>query len=109
MNNTYLAGSLVRVATYAGPLPDPAGGFRDDTGTLADPTSITLKYRPGVVASVVTVIYPAVPIVRDAAGLYHADLDTTGADTDTWTYEWIGTGNVQAIADNSFQVQAAPF
>lgn len=109
MNNTYLAGTLVRVATYAGDIISPVGGFRDDTGTLADPTTITLKYRPGVSASVVTVIYPAAQIVRDDAGLYHADLDTTGAQSDTWTYEWIGTGNVQAIADNTFQVQAAPF
>lgn len=109
MNNTYLAGSLVRVATYAGGLPEPAGGFRDANGVLADPTTVTLKYRPGMSASVVTVIYPANPVVRDAAGLYHADLDTTGFSTDTWTYEWIGTGDVQAIADNTFQVQAAPF
>lgn len=109
MNNTYLAGSLVRVATYVGDIASPVGGFRDDTGTLADPTTVTLKYRPGVSAMVVTVIYPAEPIVRDEAGLYHADLDTTGEPTDTWTYEWIGTGAVQAIADNTFQVQAAPF
>jgi hypothetical protein len=109
MNNTYLAGSLVRVATYAGDIISPVGGFRDDTGTLADPTTITLKYRPGTEASIVTVTYPAAPVVRDAAGLYHADLDTTGFSTDTWTYEWIGTGDVQAIADNAFQVQAAPF
>lgn len=109
MNNTYLAGSLVRVATYAGGLPDPSGGFRDADGILADPTTVTLKYRPGVNAVVVTVVYPAAPIVRDDTGLYHADLDTTGASTDDWTYEWIGTGEVQAIADRTFHVQGAPF
>lgn len=109
MNNTYLAGSLVRVATYAGSLADPVGGFRDADGVLADPTAVTLKYRPGAQASVITVVYPATPVVRDEAGLYHADLDTTAAATDTWTYEWIGTGDVQAIAEGTFQVQAAPF
>lgn len=109
MDNTYLAGSLVRVATYAGSIADPVGGFRDADGILADPTTVTLKYRPGAQAQVVTVAYPAVPLARDDAGLYHADLDTTGADTDTWTYEWVGTGEVQAIASGAFQVQAAPF
>lgn len=109
MNNTYLAGSLVRVATYAGDVASPVGGFRDADGNLADPTTVTLKYRPGVSASVVTVVYPAVPITRDDTGLYHADLDTTGFTTDTWSYEWVGTGEVQAIADSAFQVQAAPF
>ena len=109
MNNTYLAGSLVRVATYAGDIISPAGGFRDANGNLADPTTVMLKYRPGVSASVVTVTYPAAPVIRDGQGLYHADLDTTGAQTDTWTYEWIGTGAVQAIADGTFKVQAAPF
>jgi hypothetical protein len=108
MNNTYLAGSLVRVATYAGSLSDPVGGFRNADGILADPTAVTLKYRPGKQATVVTVVYPAVPIIRDDTGLYHADLDTTGAATDTWTYEWVGTGAVQAIAERTFQVQAAP-
>jgi hypothetical protein len=109
MNNTYLAGSLVRVATYTGPVTSPSGGFRTTGETLADPTMVVLKYKPGVSATVVTVTYPAAPIVRDAAGLYHADLDTTGASTDTWSYTWDGTGACQAIAEGQFQVQAAPF
>jgi hypothetical protein len=109
MNNIYLAGSLVRVATYAGPVDAPVGGFRDDNGVLVDPAIITLAYRPGVSAQVVTAVYPAAPIVRDDTGLYHADLDTTGASTDTWTYLLKGTGTAQAAAQGSFGVQAAPF
>jgi len=109
MNNTYLAGSLVRVSTYASGSVSPVGGFRDADGNLADPSVVTMKYRPGVAAAVVTVTYPASPIVRDGTGLYHADLDTTGAATDTWTYLWDGQGAVQAIADSFFYVQAAPF
>ena len=109
MINTYLAGSLVRVATYAGPAGGPpAGGFCNDAGIPADPDDVFLEYRPGVSAQVVTVAYPSSPIVRDASGLYHADLDTTGADTDTWTYLWKGTGAVQAVAQGSFGVQALP-
>lgn len=109
MTNTYLAGSLVRVATYSGSVSSPAGGFRDSSGALVDPQTVTLKYRPGVNAGVVTAVYPAAPIIRDAAGLYRADLDTTGGLTDTWTYLWVGTLTDQAIAKGTFNVQAVPF
>jgi hypothetical protein len=109
VNSTYLAGSLVRVATYAGSVTSPAGGFRDASGNLGDPDQVVLKYQPGATAEVVTVTYPATPVIRDAAGLYHADLDTTGFPTDTWTYLWEGSGGVQAAAEAAFQVQAVPF
>jgi hypothetical protein len=109
MNNTYLAGSLVRVATYTGGLANPVGGFRDANGVLADPSQITLKYQPGVDAEPVTVVFPASPVIQDGTGLYHADIDTTGADTDTWTYLWQGTGSVQAVAEGTFGVQVSPF
>jgi hypothetical protein len=107
--NTYLAGNVVRVATYSGSTDNPAGGFRDQDGTLADPTTVTLRYRPGPGAAVVTVAYPASPVIRDGTGLFHADLDTTGTSPSaTWTYEWSGTGAIQAAADNAF-IAAAPF
>jgi hypothetical protein len=107
--NTYLAGNIVRVATYSGTIAAPVGGFRDQNGTLADPTTITLSYRKGPAAAIVTVTYPAAPIVRDGAGLYHADLDTTGqSPSATWPYEWTGTGTIQAAAGNAFIVDA-PF
>lgn len=106
--NSYLAGTLVRVATYSGSTSSPVGGFRDATGTLADPTTVTLKYRAGT-GAVTTVTYPSAPVVKDATGLYHADLDTTGSATTApviWLYEWIGTGTVQAPAQNQFEVDA---
>jgi hypothetical protein len=109
MNNTYLAGSLVRVATYAGSVASPVGGFTDSDGNLVDPEQVTLKYQPGATAEVVTVTYPSPPTTRDGTGLYHADLDTTGFPTDTWTYLWEGSGGAQAAADSTFGVQAAPF
>ncbi len=108
MTNTYLEGSLVRVATYEGTTFAPMGGFRDVNGVFTDPLSVVLKYKAGS-APLVTVAYPSPPITRDAAGLYHADLDTTGFGACTVTYEWNGTGTVQAIAQGDFNVQAAPF
>jgi hypothetical protein len=111
MVNSYYTGALVRVATYTGPSISPTGGFMDVNGNLADPTVITLKYKPGSAASTITVIYPTAPIVKDGVGLYHADLDTTGLlpvgmALDEWTYEWIGTGAIQAPALNIFEVKA---
>lgn len=109
MLNTYLAANIIRVATYSGTIASPVGGFRDQNGNLADPTTITLSYRQGPGAPLVTAVYPAAPIVKDGVGLYHADLDTTGTNPSaTWTYEWLGVGNVQAAAANAFIVDA-PF
>jgi hypothetical protein len=109
VSSTYTAGNLIRVATYTGTVSSPSGGFVNEAGDLADPTAITLSYRPGTGQAVITVTYPSSPIVRDAAGLYHADLDTTGAViSSTWTYEWAGTGAVQACAANAFIVDV-PF
>ena len=107
--NTYLDGSVVRVMTYSGSVLAPQGGFRDASGNLADPTTVTLKYRAGPTGTVTTVVYPAAPIVKDAVGLYHADLDTTGTTTATgkpviWSYYWDGTGAVQAPAQAQFEV-----
>jgi hypothetical protein len=111
MINTYLAGSLVRVATYAGSPSAPVGGFRDASGAFIDPATVVLKYKPGASAALVTVTFPAAPMVKDGpfAGLYHADLDTTGFLTTTWVYTWTGTGTGQAIASGTFNVLAAPF
>jgi hypothetical protein len=107
--NTYPAGALVRVATYSGTIASPVGGFRDASGNLADPTVVTLQYRAGPPGQpVTTVTYPASPVVRDAPGLYHADLDTTASPTAVWTYWWDGTGAVQAPASNTFSVQGKP-
>lgn len=106
MANQYLTGSLVRVATYGGSIAAPVGGFRDVNGNLADPTVVILKYKPGVAANTLTITYPTAPIVKDSVGLYHADLDTTGLvlPIDEWSYEWIGTGIIQAVAKAIFEV-----
>jgi uncharacterized protein YfaS (alpha-2-macroglobulin family) len=68
---------------------------------LTDPTTVTLKVLDPT--GVVTTPTP----VHDSTGFYHYDLDTTGK-TGLWTYEWIGTGAVQAIAANQFNVKTAP-
>lgn len=103
--NSYPEGTLVRAATYTGDPTTPTGGFRDQDGNLADPTTITLRYRPGALP-ITTITSPDARIVKDGTGLYHADLDTTGSPG-PWRYEWSGTGAVQAAKVNDFTVDAA--
>lgn len=103
--NSYLAGSLVRVANYSGSVANPTGGFRDSSGVLADPTVVRLEYRAGPGQPLVTLTYPATGMVKDATGLYHLDWDTTPALVSAvWTYGWFGTGALQAAAEGSFAV-----
>jgi hypothetical protein len=100
MATTYLSGTLVR----------STAAFATLAGVAADPTTVTLKYRPGPFAAVVTAVYPAAPIVRDSTGTYHADLDTTAAGGGAlpWVIEWIGTGAVQAIGTDNWIINPEP-
>jgi hypothetical protein len=94
MTNTYLAGNLVRVTA----------AFANAAGAAADPTTVTLEYRPGLGAALTTVVYPTAPIIKDSVGNYHADLDTTGSNpgVTVWDYGWFGTGTVQAVSTGAF-------
>lgn len=104
MANRYPSGSLVRVANYTGLIASPTGGFRDVNGILTDPTTVTLAYSLNGGTPTI-VVYPSPPIVKDGVGLYHADLDTSGALVLTeWTYEWKGTGTILATKQNIFEV-----
>lgn len=96
--NKYTSGTLVRTI---------AANFTDINGVVKDPTTTTLKYRKGL-GAVTTAIFPAAPIVKDSAGNFHADLDTsgfTGPDLELWEVEWIGTGDVVAIGTDEWQVE----
>ena len=92
--NIYISGSVVRsVAT-----------FRDINGVLTNPTATTFKYRSGV-GSTQVINAP----VNDEEGIFHYDMDTTGwagPDLLLYTCQWSGTGTVQAIEPDYFNVEA---
>jgi hypothetical protein len=95
--NSYLAGALVRETVT----------FTGVNGSAADPTTVTLKYRPGGGASVTTLTYAGSQVTKVSTGVYYADLDTTSwvsAGAITVTAEWIGTGACQAVCTDSFEV-----
>jgi hypothetical protein len=96
--NTYMSGQLVRTSAT----------FKDIDGNPADPATITLKYKDAG-GSITSVTYPTTPIVKDSVGVYHADLDSsgwTGPGSALWLTEWIGTGAVQSINVDSWEVTA---
>ena len=91
-----MAGTLVTsTATFAS----------TETGQVADPTTVTLKYRPPGGATQ-TVTYPNALITRVSTGVYSAELDSTGLPG-PWTAEWIGTGAVQAIESDTWTIGPA--
>jgi hypothetical protein len=89
-----MSGSVVRsIAT-----------FRDINGVLTNPTATTFKYRAGA-GSTQVINAP----VNDSPGIFHYDMDTSGfqgPDLLLYTLEWIGTGVVQAIDNDYFNVEA---
>ena len=91
----------------SGSLVETVATFVNAVGGATDPTTITLKYRLGSGATT-TVVYPTTPIIRVSAGLYSANLDSTGwagPGNQLWTVEWIGTGTVQAINADFWQIE----
>lgn len=72
----FIIGEVVRVSLHVADL----------SGVAADPGSVTLKVKPG--SGVVTdYLYGSAPeVVRDGAGLYHADIALTA--TGLWAYRW---------------------
>jgi hypothetical protein len=96
--NIYMAGALVTVS---------ASFIDNETSALADPTTVTLSTCVNRGVPTVYTYGTGDEIVRTAVGEYTANLDTT-AKPGKWTYEWIGTGAVQAIDADWFDVEPAP-
>lgn len=94
--NKYISGTKVRsIAT-----------FLDFTGAPAN-TTATLKYRPGAGA---TQTIASGSISTSGTGIYYFDIDTTGwtgPDDLLYTCQWSGSGAVQAIGLDYFEVEPA--
>lgn len=80
--------------------------FTDVNGASVDPTTVRVKWRaPGGAATTWTYGTDA-EVVRDSAGNYHADLDTSTAPG-IWRYRWESTGAGQAAAESQFTVSSS--
>jgi hypothetical protein len=96
--NSYQVGDLVRISA----------AFTNSSGAAADPTTVTLlvKLRYVVGSTATTYTYPA-QIVKDSTGNYHYDFTPTTEGI--WDYRWVGTGTVQAAAEDAFNVPNSEF
>ncbi len=92
--NVYMSGTKVRSIAV----------FTNLAGVATDPTVTEFKYRIG------TGVVQTPATVHDADGTYHYDIDTTGwtgPDNALVTCQWKGTGLVQAIGPDFFEVEPA--
>jgi hypothetical protein len=70
----FYVGKAIRLACWGGTTSSPSGGYRNQSGTLYDPSAPALRYRlPG--ANTVTV--SAGSLTRDGVGLYSYVLTPT--------------------------------
>jgi len=93
-----------------GSLVTVSGAFENDAGTPTNPTTTKLKVQVGV-GTTTTYVYGSSAIANPETGIFTFEIDTTGlaaTGSVVVTYEWIGTGNVQAIGAQQFEVVPAP-
>jgi hypothetical protein len=87
-------GDIVRVSTTP--------GFTNAAGALADPTTVSLKWRVAGGTTTTWVYLTDSQIVRDSVGLFHADIPVVSAGLHY--FRWIGTGAVTAAEESTFSV-----
>lgn len=79
--------------------------FRDDAGTLADPTDVEIRVRrPGQDEEVATYDGGAGDVVRESAGVFslEVELDAEG----WWQWRVEGSGAIVAVDEGGFSVRS---
>ena len=83
--------------------------FTSIDGTATDPDTVIFAYQVGN-GPVLSVTYGTPQawgtIIRDSAGTFHVDIDTTGSPG-AWTWTWVGEGTVQVRAEGQLLVSVA--
>ena len=94
---SYISGDLVRSSAQ----------FVGLNGVATDPTVVTFTYQAGA-----GLVQSSTAPVKDSTGLYHYDIDTTGWNGPNnllYTCQWAGTGAVQQVDLDYFQVSPPAF
>jgi len=74
------------------------------SGTLTDPTTVTLKtLNPS--GTTATYTLGDSEITKDSTGTYHKDVEASVVGT--WVYRWIGTGAAAGVDEAAFIVTAS--
>ena len=91
MANTYDIGDVVRLT-----------GTFTVSGSATDPTTITLKVKPGG-GTLLSYTYAAGEITKSTTGVYYKDIPITAAGV--WYYNWTSTGAVATAEEGFFFVR----
>lgn len=92
------------MATNVGDRQVLTAQFRDRSGNLVDPTTVTCKVKS---PSGATASYNGGSIVRISQGVYELTIDCTAGGK--WIYRWSSTGTGKATVFGEFTVQRRPF
>ena len=88
----YFKGQILRIGVE----------FRDNAEELADPTTLTFKWKVDL-GTTSTYTYGVDPeVVRDSLGVYYVDLDLTV--TGTYAYQYMAGGAIENAIEESFMV-----
>jgi hypothetical protein len=93
------------VAYHIGDKVKLTATFKDETGALADPTTVVFRALGPSASFVYTT--PDSHIVRDSIGVYHVILSTDVSGD--WAYRFEGTGALTAATERSFFVEKSRF
>jgi hypothetical protein len=93
--NTYMAGELATV-----------GVSFVQSDAPVDPGTVTLRWAAPLAATTTWIYGVASQVARASAGVYEADIDTTGMTPGTLIYEWQSTGAGQAINAGTLLIEA---
>lgn len=81
--------------------------FRNNSGVLTDPTTVTLKVKTPE-GTITTYVYNSgSEIVKSATGIYYSDIDITRVGTHH--YRWVGTGTIKAAGESRFTIKHTEF
>lgn len=82
--------------------------FRNNSGVLADPSSVTFKIKlpDGTITSYVYGV--DVSVVKDSVGLFHMDFNVSD-DTGIFFYRVEGGGSLRAASESKFTVKVSQF
>jgi hypothetical protein len=87
------------IGVYAGTSVRLTGTFRNISGTLTSPTTVTLTIQPPDGAADLT---PSPSL--SSTGVYTYDLDTTGKAAGLYRYRFDGVGVLVAASEDVFEV-----
>ena len=99
MSEPYTVGTTIRVT----------GTFRNIAGDLADPSTITFKYRKPGGGAATTVTYAGGGVTKSSTGVYYVDLSTTDDEHGIWSYRWSSTGTPATATESTFAVADSTF